>query len=324
MDRPTILERLFLWLKKLLRKLTGQPATAGRVPGTSTTAASGETTVSDPGHGGLGFDRLRVGVVSIVGNFREHNEDNFYIPATTGGPTIGGVGGNDAAIEFPTAHERPLLFIVADGMGGQQAGEKASAMAVDIIPKEVARRVDNAQGDRELRRVVQDSVAAANQDILSLSHLQPDLSNMGTTVVLALFRDSRAYIAGIGDSRAYRIRDREIECLTKDHSLARALFEAGTISEEELPNHKFTHVLYLYLGSKDALGGPDQVHSSDVRSGDRFLLASDGLTGVIRDDELAAIVSEDADPQTTARKLVNLALENQSKDNVTCMIIHAI
>ena len=82
---------------------------------------------------------------------------------------------------------------------------------------------------------------------------------MGTTVVLALFRNDRVYVAGIGDSRAYRLRDGRLEQLTKDHSLADALLEAGTITTEELPNHKFKNVLYLYLGSKDARGGPEDV-----------------------------------------------------------------
>ncbi len=311
--QPTFLRRLF-------DRVLGRSASAA---GASASSGS-ESTMSVYPVGNSRFAQLRVGLVSTVGNYREHNEDNFYIPANGTTPTIGGVGQNAVAEEFPARHERPLLFIVADGMGGQQAGEKASAMAVEIIPKELAKRIEATEGDREVRRAIQDAVAAANQEILGLSHVQPDLSNMGTTVVLTLFRDSRAYVAGIGDSRVYRIRNGEIECLTKDHSLARALFEAGTISKEELPNHKFTHVLYLYLGSKDALGGPEHVDASDVHPGDRFLLASDGLTGVVEDEQLAAIVTEEDDPLKTASRLVDLALDNQSKDNVTCMIIHAV
>ena len=90
---------------------------------------------------------------------------------------------------------------------------------------------------------------------------------MGTTVVLAQFRFDRVFVAGIGDSRAYRLRDGRLEQLTKDHSLADALLDAGTITAEELPNHKFKNVLYLYLGSKDARGGPEDVRVLDVRPG---------------------------------------------------------
>jgi PPM family protein phosphatase len=169
---------------------------------------------------------------------------------------------------------------------------------------------------------IRDAVAEANQEILGSSGAVTEFSNMGTTVVLALFRSERVYIAGIGDSRAYRLRGGRLEQLTKDHSLADALLEAGTITNEELPNHKFKNVLYLYLGSKDARGGPEVVRVLDVLPGDRFLLASDGLTGVVRDADLARILGNCDDPQHAARALTELALTNDSKDNVTSLVIH--
>jgi serine/threonine protein phosphatase PrpC len=151
-----------------------------------------------------------------------------------------------------------------------------------------------------------------------------EYSNMGTTMVLAQFRQDRVYVAGIGDSRAYRLRDTHLEQLTKDHSLADALLDAGTITREELPTHKFKNVLYLYLGSKDARSGPEDFRVLDVRPGDRFLLASDGLTGVVPDGELARILGTVNDPQQAAVMLKDLALHNDSKDNVTCLIIHVV
>ena len=150
----------------------------------------------------------------------------------------------------------------------------------------------------------------------------PECSNMGTTVVLALFRRGRAYFAGIGDSRAYRLRNGILERLTRDHDLATALITAGTIRPEEAEKHQFRHVLYLYLGSPEARDGPEDVRVVDIRPGDRFLLASDGLTGVVRDEALTATLGRGDDPQATARDLVSLALENDSRDNVTCVIIH--
>ena len=121
---------------------------------------------------------------------------------------------------------------------------------------------------------------------------------MGTTVVLAQFLNDRVYVAGIGDSRAYRLRDGRLEQLTKDHSLADALLDAGTITAEELPTHKFKNVLYLYLGSKDARSGPEDVRVLDVRPGDRLLMASDGLTGVVPDGDLAKVLGTVDDPTT--------------------------
>ena len=268
---------------------------------------------------------LRVGVVSTVGNYREHNEDNFYLPTLAGKTMSGGVGHRDDSMELTIEEGAIYPFVVADGMGGQLAGEKASQMAVDIIPKELSRRIGSAESDdRQIQRVIKDAVAAANQEILGLSVVQTEFNNMGTTVVLALFRKGRVYVAGIGDSRAYRFRDGRIEQLTKDHSLAQALLEAGTITAEELPNHKFNHVLYLYLGSKDARGGPEDVKAAEFQAGDRFLLASDGLTGVVQDAQLAEVVAGSDDPQASARTLIKLALDNNSKDNVTCLVIHAV
>ncbi len=269
--------------------------------------------------------RLRVGVVSTVGNYREHNEDNFYLPTPADRIPGASTGSRDASLEVVVDEGSAYPFVVADGMGGQLAGEKASQMAVEIIPKELTRRIGPHEADdRAIQRQIRDSVAAANQEILGLSVVQTEFNNMGTTVVLAVFYGPRVYIAGIGDSRAYRVRDGRIERLTKDHSLAQALHEAGTITADELPNHKFNHVLYLYLGSKDARSGPEDVRAAEVRPGDRFLLASDGLTGVVTDAKLAEIVSSSDDPQFAARSLIKLALDNQSKDNVTCMVIHVV
>jgi protein phosphatase len=268
--------------------------------------------------------KLRVGVVSVRGNYREHNEDNFYVP---GRRSVRHDSSADSQSEMPAVTLEPTntLFIVADGMGGQQAGEQASLMAVELIPKAIARRLAPEETEPgRIKEAIRDAVAEVNQEILGSSGAVTEFSNMGTTVVLAQFRHDRVFVAGIGDSRAYRLRDGRLERLTKDHSLADALLEAGTISPEELPNHKFKNVLYLYLGSKDARGGPEDVRILDVRPGDRLLMASDGLTGVVPDHDLLQILASVDDPQRAAVTLKDLALANDSKDNVTCLIIHAV
>ncbi|MFI5456468.1 MAG: PP2C family protein-serine/threonine phosphatase [Isosphaerales bacterium] len=267
--------------------------------------------------------KLRVGVVSVKGNYREHNEDNYYVP---GRRPVRHDSNTESNSEMPAMTLEPNnVFIVADGMGGQQAGEQASLMAVELIPRAIARRLspDETEPNR-VKEAIKNAVAEVNQEILGSSGAVTEFSNMGTTVVLAQFLADRVFVAGIGDSRAYRLRDGRLEQLTKDHSLADALFDAGTITPEELSTHKFKNVLYLYLGSKDARGGPEEVRVLDVRPGDRLLMASDGLTGVVTDKELARVLGTVDDPQRAVVTLKDMALANDSKDNVTCLIIHAV
>jgi protein phosphatase len=194
-------------------------------------------------------------------------------------------------------------------------------MAVSVIPEFVDRLIGHDLDERGTVKAIKTAVAEANKEILAQSHLNPDYSNMGTTIVLALFRGQRVYLAGIGDSRAYRLRDGRFERLTKDHSLAMALEEAGTISPEETENHRFRNVLYLYLGCKEARDGPEEIRSLELGRGDRFLLATDGLTGVVRDETIAEVLASCSNPQRAAQALVNRALENRSKDNITCLVI---
>ena len=297
--------------------------------------------------------KLLVGVVSTVGNHREHNEDNYYIEGIGCLPTNGSTvplpprAGFEATIDDlpkigdkagstvypavvaqpePTNEPHPLgntgLFIVADGMGGQLGGEVASKMAVDLIPRELIHRLQSGGDDSATLAAIRDSVAAANREVLAISHVNTEVSNLGTTVVLLFFREDRAFVANFGDSRAYRLRGERIELLTEDHTLAKALIKVGTIAPEEEERHRFRNVLYLYLGCNEAREGPE-VRALDVRAGDRFLLCSDGLTGVVRDDNLAEVLRHEANPQRAAERLVNLALANLSKDNVTALVIHA-
>jgi protein phosphatase len=310
--RPTHAGSLMSWIKKIF----------GLGPNELESATDEFATLSS-------FDllpgqlKLKVGVVSVRGNYREHNEDNYYVP---GRRSVRHDITSESASDLPAmTMESSNLFIVADGMGGQQAGEQASLMAVDLIPRAIQRRLPSDEADpARIKEAIRDAVAEVNQEILGSSGAVTEFSNMGTTVVLAQFRFDRVFVAGIGDSRAYRLREGRLEQLTKDHSLADALLDAGTITVDELANHKFKNVLYLYLGSKDARGGPEEVRMLDVRPGDRLLMASDGLTGVVPDKDLLHVLATVDDPQRAAVKLKDLALANDSKDNVTCLIIHAV
>jgi len=241
--------------------------------------------------------RIRVGKKTSIGNYRDNNEDRLFVD------------------------ENRWLYLVADGMGGQVAGEQASQLAVDLIPEELRTLESTTAEPETVRQAVRQAVVAANEAILAQGIADPSMQNMGTTVVLALLRGHRIFVAHIGDSRAYLFRKGLIDAVTTDHNLAQALYEAKTITKEELKTHRFKHVLWKYLGSKEAGDGPD-IKEFEVRVGDRVLLATDGLTGVVEDELLLEEVYKLDDPQKTAERLVELALEQGSKDNITCVVLY--
>jgi len=164
----------------------------------------------------------------------------------------------------------------------------------------------------------------ANEEIMAMGALDKDMKNMGTTVVMAIWRKTgEVFIAGVGDSRAYLIRNKKAQQLTVDHSLAQALVEARTITPAEAKDHRFRNVLWKYLGSKEVGEGPE-VTVVQVQAGDRFLLCSDGLTGVVPDEQLASEISSATDMQVLAERLGALALEQGSRDNVSCVVFDVV
>src|SRR5205823_6643225 len=145
-----------------------------------------------------------------------------------------------------------------------------------------------------------------------------------TTVVATVWRKGAdLLVAGVGDSRAYLVRSKKITQLTVDHSLAQALVEAKTISAAEAKEHKFRNVLWKYLGSKEVGEGPE-VATVPIQTGDRFVLCTDGLHGVVPDDKILEYVLGQNDPQACADGVIQVALEAGSRDNVSCIIIDIV
>jgi protein phosphatase len=242
---------------------------------------------------------LNVGKCTLLGNYRENNEDSIEVK------------------QFPDM----TVAVVADGMGGQAAGEIASKRAVEVIPRELRKNLAGATGPDTVKAAVRKAIVFANEEIMALGASDKDLKNMGTTVVMALWRKGgELFIAGVGDSRAYLIRSRKITQLTVDHSLAQALVEAKTISPAEAREHKFKNVLWKYLGTREVGEGPE-VRAEAIQPGDRFLLCSDGLSGVVSDENLLEFIVQQADMQQCADGLGQLALDSGSRDNVSCIVI---
>ena len=240
---------------------------------------------------------VRWGAVSITGNFRDNNEDRCLA---------------DASGRF---------FLVADGMGGQCAGEKASAMAIELIPRRLEQLVDFSKDEgAKAVRAIDDAVAHANGEIMALSELDPDFHNMGTTIAMLVRAGERFYVAGVGDSRVYLLRGGKLQKLTQDHSLTQALLDAGTITPEEAARHRYRNVLYRYLGTKEG-GSGAKAQPLDVKCGDRLILCSDGATDGLTEEALGELISRHDDPQQAAQVVVEGAQAAGSRDNITCIAV---
>jgi len=245
---------------------------------------------------------LNIGKCSLLGNYRENNEDSIEVK------------------QFPDL----TVTVVADGMGGQAAGEIASRKAIEVIPRELRKSLTSNINAEGVKNAIRRAIVQANEEIMSMGALDKEMRNMGTTVVLAVWRKGgELYVAGVGDSRGYMTRGGKITQLTVDHSLAQALVEANTISAAEAKDHRFKNVLWKYLGSKEVGEGPD-VQLVQLQHGDRFLLCSDGLTGVVDDDGLLNYMAGQKDMQACAEGLGQLALDSGSRDNVSCITIEVL
>ena len=240
---------------------------------------------------------IRSGHLSVTGNVRENNEDNCYVDP------------------------QQRIFIVADGLGGQSAGERASAMAVDIIPRRLATALDFTQsGSKLVAAALEKALVNANTEIMAVSEIEPGLRNMGTTAVLLIVSGGHLYTGNVGDSRAYEYRKGRLRQLTTDHSITQALLDSGTITPEEAKTHRYRNVLYRYLGCRDG-SAPVQVTEISPQPGDRFVLCSDGLNDGIPDSRISELLATVPDPQKAAEVLVQAALDGGSRDNLTCVVV---
>jgi protein phosphatase len=246
---------------------------------------------------------LNIGKCTLLGNYRENNEDSIDVKESAD----------------------MTLCMVADGMGGQQAGEIASRRAIEILPRELNKHLVGPLGNEETKSIIRRSIIQANEEILAMAALERDLKNMGTTIVMTVWRKGSTvmYVTGLGDSRCYHLRGKKIEQLTVDHSIAQALVEAKTISAAEARTHRYRNFLWKYLGSKEVGDGPE-VKLVSLQPGDHFLLCSDGLSGVVSDDQLGNYVRDHSDVQQCAEGLGQLALDAGSRDNVSCIVIEVV
>lgn len=232
----------------------------------------------------------RAAAVSHIGKIRSNNQDSGY-----------------------AGHE---LFVVADGMGGHAGGDVASAIAVTRI-READKEYETA-GEAEF--ALQSALIAANSLLAETVFEHPELTGMGTTVSALVRVGDQVALAHIGDSRIYRFRDGELEQVSTDHTFVQRLVDSGRITEEEAMVHPRRSVLMRVLGDVDASPEID-TWVLDTRPGDRWLICSDGLSGVVKHDDLQAALAGRDGPKQVADRLLKQSLDAGAPDNVTAIVL---
>src|SRR3954468_18778454 len=250
-----------------------------------------------------------------VGRTREHNEDSFVVAdLSNGNATL------QPEVRQHMAGPRGSLFMVADGMGGAAAGEIASAMATEVVLEEMQRMwVEGVDRSPDaFARALKHAAKAANTKINSFAVGHPEYRGMGTTATIAgLLRDT-IYVAQIGDSRGYLIRDGVGIQITKDQSLMQKLVEAGELTEEEAEHSERRNIILQALGPEASIK-VDLTHQQ-LRKGDTLVLCSDGLSTQINRDQIAEIVNGDKDLTQTCKKLIDAANAAGGPDNITVIV----
>jgi protein phosphatase len=228
-----------------------------------------------------------------VGVVRSGNEDSFLLECALG------------------------LFIVADGMGGHAAGEVASEMAVRIISKELGSL--RGLGDGEAAARMRTAIRKANAAIFERTLAEHDKRGMGTTTTVMVLFSRRFMIGQVGDSRAYLLREGELLQLTKDHSYVQEQVDAGLLTPEQARTHPYSNVITRCVGANEDVA-PD-IYFGNLEEKDVVLLASDGLTGMLEDDQLAKIMATEENPEGAVNRMIADANHRGGLDNITAIVI---
>lgn len=243
---------------------------------------------------------------SDAGMVRSHNEDAIYTSAACG------------------------LAVLADGMGGYNAGEVAAGMATTLLGSELEKSFQqtppyarDASGKRAAHAVLETEIARANAAIYQSAQSQPQYAGMGTTLVVAVFCDNSVTVAHIGDSRLYRLRGEDFRQITKDHSLLQEQIDSGMLTPEEARVSQNKNLVTRALGV-DPVVEPE-IHDYDVQPGDIYLLCSDGLNDMVDDEEIALTLRTlSANLDLAAAQLVQMANDNGGRDNISVILVQVL
>lgn len=228
---------------------------------------------------------------------------------------------NEDAVAFDPVTR---LCVLADGMGGYNAGEVASGMAVTFIASELGRWLEQAGTEanaKEVRRAMNICVDNANHSIFNAAHSNPQYAGMGTTLVVGVFHGDRFVLGHIGDSRCYRLRGQSLQQITKDHSLLQEQLDAGLITPQQALTSVHKNLVTRALGVEDTV--LLEVNEHRVDAGDLYLMCSDGLSDMMLDEQIAEILNRTLPLQEKAQCLVAAANDNGGRDNISVLLVIA-
>ncbi|SDC57569.1 MULTISPECIES: Stp1/IreP family PP2C-type Ser/Thr phosphatase [unclassified Candidatus Frackibacter] len=235
---------------------------------------------------------MEYGLESSCGQVRDSNEDNY----------------------LQLIRPSFALFAVADGMGGHNAGEVASSIAVEVL-REYDFELDNIVPS------VYEVIESINRRILEEAKTNAEYQGMGTTLTMTILIDDKLYIGHVGDSRAYLLRDKEFKQLTEDHSLVNQLVKRGEITRQEARNHPQNNILLQALGTDTEVD--IDILEIDIRENDLFLLCTDGLNCMLEDRKIKSVLLESGELEEKAEKLVQLANKYGGHDNITVVLFNS-
>jgi PPM family protein phosphatase len=261
--------------------------------------------------------------VTDKGKVRTTNEDQFLVAELTKAMRVWQTSLPEPKLQV--GEERAHLFLVADGMGGQLAGERASALAVAAIQQFMLNSFrwffgSASPDEQRLLAQFQSAIRHADARILEETAAHPELTGMGTTVTMAFHLGAQLCVIHVGDSRAYLYRDHELHQLTEDHTLVADMVRSGALRRDQVAEHELRHTITNVVGGPE-LGVNVEARALEVRDGDRLLLCSDGLTEMVTNDAIAATLDAEPAPEAAAKKLLAQANDGEASDNITLVVV---
>ncbi len=257
------------------------------------------------------------------GKVRKSNEDQFLIAELSKRMQVWQTSLPEPKLQV--GEDRAHLFLVADGMGGHSAGERASTIAVAAIEQFTLNTfrwffASDSPGAQKVLAQFQSALSLADAQIVEEAAENPDLHGMGTTLTMAFQLGAQLCIVHVGDSRAYMYRDGQLHQLTQDHTLVAEMVRSGAIQQEQVANHHLRHVITNVVGGPNP-GVKVEARAFQVQAGDRLLLCSDGLSEMVTNEMIIAALDQDTAPEPAARALVAQANDNGGRDNITVVIV---